>query len=687
MKKFACVSAAMSLVASCASTPSDVGGLTRVPDLTTQMDTGCVVNSRQPVWAYLGTREQAANRAKDVLDLDNPGPSWGDADLDWLPRELKRSERQRDTKKQQVKDLEAISPGDNGAPHEKIQERIAKLKDEIIDLELDISDLKARMADNEIDPDYNSTKELLSIDELRGSRVPSYANRIDMQSRAYMGVNIRYVNLDTNMGVTGRTYYPAIQTTLGFSTINGEKKFDYVTTAPQVLTENKTHPSRVLIKNRQLLTPTPYLGGGLRAELGIIAVSSGDVAESALSIVDNVSQVTGLSFVSQIGAFGRVVKEGVDRILSVDKDSVYRAGVATAWEEPIIGYWVLLWPQQDWNKRFIDYFKIRFGSGLTNKTQKKLAQYIKHNGFNVCDLVIGYSRFGPDNSATQAIGLNAEPQLYLRIRDEFFINLIREEIGGGNVRPDHEILKGDEFFWNLSGISWALIETEAFTGHPDIYRVPNLADNYAAIQEAFTKADIEGARKRLGDFQAFVRRSPDLTSRDKDRLANTAAKRFQQYCNFLVDTFQKLKDQEDKPDNPRSKQCSYTIAANGGGGVVVETPPKPEDASQDSDTPEGDALIVPDENEIVGFSNETGAAAISVNYSSHSKEMAPWTPKDTSRTTMNEFQKILKDGGLSDFYKAYQRTEIIYLDEPTIKHYPIEELNYTVTRPGEENAN
>ena len=743
VKRAACAVTALSLLTSCVSSPSEVGGYDRLPDLMPASDAGCVVSGRQPVWVYMGTRPQVRKKAIQAFSYkeSNIQDIIPFRDLADINESLKEAERELKVIEGEIKRLNTQIKENKDPEKEKtLKGYLGNWEDYQRDIERYRDELNFIIKNRR---GFDGDAGFLSAKNLRGQRIgtsslrtgadPSnslIANSIDIASRAYFGVQIRYMNLDTNYGVTGKTYYPAIKSRLDFATLEeqSKKRLDFITTAPQVLTDNAAKPNRVLIKNRQLLSPTPYLGGGVIAEFSLIAIGSGDIARSALSIVDNVSEVTGFSFVSQIGAFGRVVKDGIDKILNVDEGSRFRAGVATSFEDPIIGYWVLMWPQQDWERQILDYVRVLFaGKNVSSKIQKRLSDYLYHNGVDVCDMVVAGSRFKlneefidspknkkPDPDKERILDPNVEPQLYLKLSSEHGVmKVLAEEL---KTDPDTENLDvSNEHFWNLGGISWALIEFEAFENHPAIFRVPGLSSVYREVTEAFSTGDLSDAWRRLGEFQVFVRRSADLTELDKARLVSASNTRFHEYCKFLAENFQPLRKQiKDKKEGEAKAVCDeysprpYDVLVKEDAEAAAKRKAKKEAGERarreaeekkkkEGETDTGDEsgdeanpatpvaqsfLFGEGRQKIVSRHADylSDRTPVQIVRYEGSESVRPWTAKSFTSHSAAEFAKVLEDGAFEDLIREYNLTTAIPLNWSPAKERNFDELGYEFRR-------
>jgi hypothetical protein len=82
---------------------------------------------------------------------------------------------------------------------------------------------------------------------------------------------------------------------------------------------------RVVTLNARLIGPTPYRGGDVSLVTGLYAVPGDDVAQALVSTISALTALTGVAV--PVGSIAKVVTDGVDKILGLDKTTL-RLGVS-----------------------------------------------------------------------------------------------------------------------------------------------------------------------------------------------------------------------------------------------------------------------------------------------------------------------------------------------------------------------
>lgn len=361
---------------------------------------------------------------------------------------------------------------------------------------------------------------LLDDGNIEDARVDNAARKLK-DNAGYFGVRVRYLRLDADIGPTGRRYYPAVKTDLAFSTEASQQKLSLIT-QPSPLTSTTQDWNRIAVLNRPLLAPSPYYGGDVNLDMALIGVQSGDVAKSALATLDEISQLTGVSIVSRIAGLADIGKSGIEKILRIDEQPIVKAGVTTSWDGPNLGFWVLAWPQEELAPGLVRRILGELGVASA-KYEKGLLAYFQLKGINFCNLKV--VRRGADDF-----------KLFLEVDKGELI----EDLAASKLQDLAEDLGGygdadGAIYWDLTGLSWALIEVEGFRQNPNWWQIPNLVDSYKAMMNSFVQDDLEEAARKLTALQEIILISPDLTFGDRLLMAKVAQMRAKDYCDSLAE--------------------------------------------------------------------------------------------------------------------------------------------------------
>ena len=106
------------------------------------------------------------------------------------------------------------------------------------------------------------------------------------------------------------------------------------------------HLDRVVVGTQRLFGPTPYLGGDLGVELGLIAVPEAQLLEPYLGLIAAVAKVTGL----MANPLAAVAADGLKHLLEGDAELL--TGLSTTWASPRVGaYAVVRAPNSELQRR------------------------------------------------------------------------------------------------------------------------------------------------------------------------------------------------------------------------------------------------------------------------------------------------------------------------------------------------
>ena len=122
-----------------------------------------------------------------------------------------------------------------------------------------------------------------------------------------------------------------------------ERKMVTYVGQPNVFQQKHTSDSeRILLFNERLLGPTPYLGGGLEMDVGLVKARLADeeLSQPFFKLLSAVSSLTGVSLPSRSNEYSVALKQGIENALGV-RDNILQVSYSTFLESPRPGIYIL----------------------------------------------------------------------------------------------------------------------------------------------------------------------------------------------------------------------------------------------------------------------------------------------------------------------------------------------------------
>ena len=118
-------------------------------------------------------------------------------------------------------------------------------------------------------------------------------------------------------------------------------EFQVVTTPNNLKDVDAAHIDRVTQLDQRLLGPVPYRQE-LELEIGLFSVRSADLAAPFISLLESLSKVASVAFISAAIPFAEPLKIGINLLLGSNDSSVLEIGMAASSWEPRAGYFVVM---------------------------------------------------------------------------------------------------------------------------------------------------------------------------------------------------------------------------------------------------------------------------------------------------------------------------------------------------------
>jgi hypothetical protein len=138
-------------------------------------------------------------------------------------------------------------------------------------------------------------------------------------------------------------FYGAVHSWISVPNIaQGTAQFQVLTTPSELKNIDAANLDRVISMDQRLLGPVPYRGGDLGLEIGLFSIKSADLAGPYLNLLEDISKVAGVSYVSAAMPFVEPIKTGINLLAGADKDSILEVGHSRASLPPRTGYFAVI---------------------------------------------------------------------------------------------------------------------------------------------------------------------------------------------------------------------------------------------------------------------------------------------------------------------------------------------------------
>ena len=121
-----------------------------------------------------------------------------------------------------------------------------------------------------------------------------------------------------------------------------QARFNVVTTPGDLKDVDAAHLDRVIQMNQRLLGPVPYRGGDLEMEVGLFSIRSAELAAPFLAVLEKMSSIAGVSYVSAALPFAEPILDGVNLLTGGSDSSVLEIGLATTFTNVETGYFLVM---------------------------------------------------------------------------------------------------------------------------------------------------------------------------------------------------------------------------------------------------------------------------------------------------------------------------------------------------------
>jgi hypothetical protein len=219
---------------------------------------------------------------------------------------------------------------------------------------------------------------------------------------SYINVHLKSMRI-VNVRNGFKTFYPVVHSFISLKYLgNSDAEFNVVTTPNQLAELDSSNLDRIISINKRLLGPTPYRGGDVLFDIGLFSVKSGDLSKPFLSLLTDMSNIAGVSFLGKALPFVDPISKGVDLLVGNTSAVELEVGISTDNSQLIIGYYVLIADDKQnvqRDKLFIDPsdFKLTDDKGTPFRSHPYLVLSIstsdkKEDWFDIPELAAAYKK-------------------------------------------------------------------------------------------------------------------------------------------------------------------------------------------------------------------------------------------------------------------------------------------------------
>lgn len=156
----------------------------------------------------------------------------------------------------------------------------------------------------------------------------------------YVTIEIRSSRI-VNVRQLASTFYGSVQSRAHYlHQDRGEVEYQTVI-VPDFHEMDPANVDRILVINKPVLGPVPYLGG-LSLELGLFAVKGSDLAAPYLQLLTSLASKSGVAALGVALPYAETLRKGADLLFGNAKQSSLQIGMDQSWKTLSTGTWLLM---------------------------------------------------------------------------------------------------------------------------------------------------------------------------------------------------------------------------------------------------------------------------------------------------------------------------------------------------------
>ena len=178
----------------------------------------------------------------------------------------------------------------------------------------------------------------------KAEQVPEHREpEIIQPKKAYANIwlkSARVVNLRTGL----KRFYGAVHSRVSLLPVSHTDEVEVNTVvAPKFLSNvDARRLDRVISVNHRLLGPVAHSGSDVEIEIGLFSIAEADLVAPYLGMLENISNIAGVGFLSAAMPFAAPIKDGIDAILTGGGDNILEIGLARTFKPLKTGFHLVM---------------------------------------------------------------------------------------------------------------------------------------------------------------------------------------------------------------------------------------------------------------------------------------------------------------------------------------------------------
>lgn len=168
----------------------------------------------------------------------------------------------------------------------------------------------------------------------------------------YISIILKSMSIE-NTRIGFSKFYATVHSFITLSHSSGIRASFYVCTTPGKLEElDKANLNKVIVANKRLLGPVPYLGSDVNLEIGLFSIKSADLLKPFISLLTDISNLASVSFVKAAEPYIKPLETGINLLLGTSNPTVLETGISRPFINFIeTGYYVVMCASKDQIKK------------------------------------------------------------------------------------------------------------------------------------------------------------------------------------------------------------------------------------------------------------------------------------------------------------------------------------------------
>lgn len=178
---------------------------------------------------------------------------------------------------------------------------------------------------------------------LNPANVPGNATPTTVEKETvYLQIRLKSLHIrDVRRGVS--KFYGTVHSWASVAHRSGTNaEFSALTTPGGLKDVDTKNLDKVIGVDFPLLGPVPYRGAGLALQVGLFSITSENLAGPFLGVLDTLSQLSGVAFVTTAQAFAKPLLQGINALTRKTGDAELEIGLSMQTSTPQTGYYAVI---------------------------------------------------------------------------------------------------------------------------------------------------------------------------------------------------------------------------------------------------------------------------------------------------------------------------------------------------------